>query len=303
MACVLTESQFKILVKAMWAVYPRATFIPDEDSFNVWYKLLNDIPYETLSKAIQAHMQSNRFAPTIADIREQSQKFVVQNEELYMSEGWAAGLVMKAARNTTYGAEAEFAKLPPIVQEAVGSVEALRALGALAPDVLASVAKGQFLSSYRATVKAHTEQQRYSPYLQQQMDSIKRMALGEDYDKKPELGAEQAKQPLLTGDAVSFQSLPEINENDSELAASIREKLHERIRFQEEEEKMRKQKEEQEAEQLKLNEDETYREFLDFAHGHGMKDIPTKTELFSFYGLRTGEFDRVLGFIRLMRGN
>ena len=297
----MTFEEFVILAKAMKAAYMQE-FLPDEYSINVWYRNLRDIDYQTMSAAVQSYMQTGKRPPTIADLREKAQEFIVRDEEMYRSEGWAAGLVMKAARNSIYGAEAEYAKLPKIVQEAVGSVEALRSLGELAPDVLSSVAKGQFLASYRERLKNWKAQSIYSPILRQQIDKVRQMALGEEPQSKPEaIKAEEQK--LLTDDVVSFQELPEKDENDSELAASIREKLHERIRFQEGEEKMRKQKEEQEAEQLKLNEDETYREFLDFAHGHGMKDIPTKTELFSFYGLRPGEFDRVLGFIRLMRGN
>lgn len=302
MAC-LTEDQFRVLVKAMWAAYPKATFIPTEESFKVWYSLLSDLPYETLAQAVQAHMQTNKFPPTPADIREKAQQFVQQPEELYMSEGWASGLVMKAARNSTYGAEEEFAKLPPIVQEAIGSVEALRSLGALAPDVLASVAKGQFLSSYRATVKAHTEQQRYSPYLQQQMDSIKRMALGEDYDAKPEIDADNATQPMLMADSVSFQSLPMKNENDSEAAASIRESMHERIKMQEAKQAEEERQKTIATEQMRISEDETYSEFVEYAHAHGMTDLPSKAELTGFYGLKTGvDFDRVIGLIKMLKG-
>ena len=135
------------------------------------------------------------------------------------------------------------------------------------------------------------------------MDSIKRMALGEDYDAKPEIDADNATQPMLMADSVSFQSLPMENENDSEAAAAIRASMHERIKMQEAKQAEEERQKAIVAEQIRISEDETYREFLDFAHGHGMKDIPTKTELFSFYGLRPGEFDRVLGFIRLMREN
>ena len=299
----ITLEQFRTLVKAMWAIYPKATFIPDEEAFKVWYTLLSDIPYETLAQAVQAHLQSNKFPPTPADIREQSQHFLLQDEEMYRSEGWAAGLVMKAARNSTYGAEEEFAKLPPLVQEAVGSVEALRSLGALAPDVLASVAKGQFLSSYRARVKAHAESQKFTPYLREQMDKVKRMALGEDYDKKPELDAGRAEQPLLIADAVSFQELPDTDENDSEAAAAIRASMHERIQLQ----AIRQAEEERQraiaAEQAKMSEDTVYREFVEYAGEHGMTELPSKSELLGFYGLKAGvEFDRVIGLIQMMRG-
>ena len=42
----MEREEFKILVKAMKAVYAQPTFIPDKDAFDVWYGLLQDLPYE-----------------------------------------------------------------------------------------------------------------------------------------------------------------------------------------------------------------------------------------------------------------
>lgn len=300
---IITESQFKVLVKAMWAVYPKATFIPDEDAFKVWYKLLCDIPYDAMANAVQAHMQTNKFPPTIADIRKQAQRFIVQDEEMYKSEGWAAGLVMKAARNSTYGAEEEFAKLPPLVQEAVGSVEALRSLGTLAPDVLASVAKGQFLASYRAVINNHSEQQRFSPYLKQQVEMIRRMALSEEAPAQPaSVATKQQTTPLLLREKVSFQSLPEKREEDSAAAASIRAAMQRRIQ-QEKEEDARREEEAQakakaEAERIKLTSDEAYEQFVEYAKGK-LDSLPSKEELIGFYGLKaTADFEQVLALVK-----
>lgn len=38
----MEREQFKVLVKAMKAVYAQPTFIPDQDAFNVWFALLGD---------------------------------------------------------------------------------------------------------------------------------------------------------------------------------------------------------------------------------------------------------------------
>lgn len=39
----MEREQFKVLVKAMKAVYAQPTFIPDQDAFNVWFALLGDV--------------------------------------------------------------------------------------------------------------------------------------------------------------------------------------------------------------------------------------------------------------------
>ncbi len=135
------------------------------------------------------------------------------------------------------------------------------------------------------------------------MDSVKRMALGDDYDRKPQLDAEQTEQPLLTMDAVSFQDLPETDENDSEAGASIRASMHERIQLQ----AIRQAEDERQraiaAEQAKISEDTVYREFVEYAGKHGITELPSKSELLGFYGLKAGvEFDRVIGLVRMMKG-
>ena len=52
----MEREQFKVLVKAMKAVYAQPTFIPDQDAFNVWFALLGDLPYKQAELAVQKHM-------------------------------------------------------------------------------------------------------------------------------------------------------------------------------------------------------------------------------------------------------
>ena len=79
----MTKEEWKVLVKAMKSAYPNQNFIPDEWSLELWYKMLSDIPYEALNLAIQRHISTNRYPPTIADLR----GCMVQEKD--WSEGWA----------------------------------------------------------------------------------------------------------------------------------------------------------------------------------------------------------------------
>ena len=106
----MEREEFKILVKAMKAVYEQPTFIPDKDAFDVWYGLLQDLPYEQANLAIQKYMTSERFPPTIADIRTKATEIIAPAEES-MSELQAWALVQRALRNSGYNSEEEFAKL------------------------------------------------------------------------------------------------------------------------------------------------------------------------------------------------
>ena len=66
----MTKDEFKILCKGMKAVYPQSTFLPDADAFKVWYSLLQDLDYTIAQAAIQKYILTNKFPPTVADIRE-----------------------------------------------------------------------------------------------------------------------------------------------------------------------------------------------------------------------------------------
>ena len=88
----MEREEFKILVKAMKAVYAQPTFIPDKDAFDVWYGLLQDLPYEQANLAIQKYMTSERFPPTIADIRTKATEIIAPAEESNCRHGrWYRG--------------------------------------------------------------------------------------------------------------------------------------------------------------------------------------------------------------------
>jgi hypothetical protein len=75
----MTIDEFRILTKAMKAVYTSPTFLPDAYAVKLWYQMLKDIPYEQATAAIHEYMLTNKFPPTIADIREMATVSEVQD--------------------------------------------------------------------------------------------------------------------------------------------------------------------------------------------------------------------------------
>lgn len=121
----MEREQFKVLVKAMKAVYAQPTFIPDQDAFNVWFALLGDLPYKQAELAVQKHMATEKFPPTIADIREKAEQITsVKETEMSELEAWA--IVRKAIGRSNYYAEEEFEKLPEACKMAVGNPSNLK---------------------------------------------------------------------------------------------------------------------------------------------------------------------------------
>lgn len=87
----MTKEEWSLLVKAVKSAYPNQTFCPDSYSLELYYRMLQDIPYEALNIAIQRHIATNKYPPTIAELRGS-----VSPKEKDWSEGWAE--VKKAIR-------------------------------------------------------------------------------------------------------------------------------------------------------------------------------------------------------------
>lgn len=148
----MKREEFKTLVKGMKAVYAQPTFIPDKDAFNVWYELLKDLPYKQVNAAIQKHMVTERFPPTIADLREKAVGIVEQKmDEMSELEAWA--LVREAIGNSLYHAEEEFELLPEACRIAIGNPDNLREWGMMDSEQVETVEQSHFIRNYRAAVK------------------------------------------------------------------------------------------------------------------------------------------------------
>ena len=66
----MTLSEWTVLVKGLKSAYTYEKFLPDADAVKVWFELLKDIDYTVLNMACQQYISTNKFAPTIADLRE-----------------------------------------------------------------------------------------------------------------------------------------------------------------------------------------------------------------------------------------
>lgn len=160
----MTREQFKVLVKAMKAVYTNPGFIPDQDAFDVWYSMLKDLDYAIASWAVQMHLQMEESPPTVAGIRKQSVKLKAdETDDLNETAAWS--LVLKAIRRSTYYSEEEFEKLPATVQRAVASPKQLREWATL-EDVdgkTLTVIQSNFQRTFRVEQQRERERNKLSP--------------------------------------------------------------------------------------------------------------------------------------------
>jgi hypothetical protein len=64
----MNKTEVKNLVKQIILAYPNFEIKPDA-RFKLWCDMLADVPYDRAIDNLKDHIKTNRFAPTIADIR------------------------------------------------------------------------------------------------------------------------------------------------------------------------------------------------------------------------------------------
>lgn len=66
----MDKKEFGIFASALKTYYPRETLLPNSQAMELWYKQLQDIPYMVAEAALNKWVATNKWSPSIADIRE-----------------------------------------------------------------------------------------------------------------------------------------------------------------------------------------------------------------------------------------
>jgi hypothetical protein len=149
----MTRDEVKRIIQIMCTTYPNFHPANLSDTVDVWAMMLEDFTYQEISLALKAYIltDTSGFAPSVGALVQK----VRRTEDLNELEAWS--LVSKALRNGTYGAEEEFAKLPPIVQKAVGGPSNLRQWAQTDADSVENVIQSNFVKTYRNVAKREQE--------------------------------------------------------------------------------------------------------------------------------------------------
>lgn len=123
-----------------------------ENRVNAWYLVLKDHDYQTIQAAMLAFVSTDTkgFMPSVGQLME---KVTSMQNAGGMTELEAWGLVAKALRNSAYGHEEEFAKLPPAVQRVVRDPGQLREWALMDADEVQTVIASNFQRSFRTAAK------------------------------------------------------------------------------------------------------------------------------------------------------
>lgn len=128
------------------AAYPRDNFIPDEYTFNLWYTALQDISYPALNRAATSYIMSNKFPPTVADIRQIAYDLDAPADGI-AAEEWS--ILMKALGHSGSPEAIDYwDKLPEITRKIVGSFREFQEWGNTPTVDLMSVQRPMFIKRF-----------------------------------------------------------------------------------------------------------------------------------------------------------
>lgn len=83
----MTKQEFGIFAAAIRTYYPKEQILPNKEAMALWYRELQDIPYQVAEAALRKWVATNKWSPSIAEIREMTVN-VTHGDALTWGESW-----------------------------------------------------------------------------------------------------------------------------------------------------------------------------------------------------------------------
>lgn len=113
----MTRDEFRTFAMALKTYYPREQLLPNREAMELWYRELADIPYTVAEAALRKWVSTNKFSPTIADIREMAAT-VTHGEKPQWADGWNQ-LERAIRKYGSYNVQAAMESMDDITRETV----------------------------------------------------------------------------------------------------------------------------------------------------------------------------------------
>lgn len=116
----MDKTEFAKFVTIIRSAYQKHDFLKDVDSLSFWYLMLKDLPYELALTALQKHIATSKWLPSVAELRQCASE-LVQGAPRDWSDEWSA--VIQAVRLYGYMREKDALEtLAPITREIVRQI-------------------------------------------------------------------------------------------------------------------------------------------------------------------------------------
>lgn len=83
----MTKQEFALFAAALKTYYPREQLLPNSQAMDLWFAQLQDIPFKLAETALNKWVATNKWSPSIAEIRETSLN-IQQGDLPTWGDGW-----------------------------------------------------------------------------------------------------------------------------------------------------------------------------------------------------------------------
>ena len=66
----MDKKEFGLFASALRTYYPREALLPNQQAMELWFRQLQDIPYPVAEASLNKWVATNKWSPSIADLRE-----------------------------------------------------------------------------------------------------------------------------------------------------------------------------------------------------------------------------------------
>lgn len=116
----MEKREFAVFVSALKTYFPKENLLPNDQAMELWFRQLQDIPYQVAELALNKWVATNKWSPSIAEIREQAAAIKCGEKPLW-SDGWEE--VLRAIKS--YGSYRETEALQSMTETTRQAVKRL----------------------------------------------------------------------------------------------------------------------------------------------------------------------------------
>ena len=87
----MEKQEFSMFAMALRTYFPKENILPNQQAMELWYRELSDIPFPVAEAALRKWVATNKWSPSIAEIREMTSD-IQHGEQLTWGEAWEKAL-------------------------------------------------------------------------------------------------------------------------------------------------------------------------------------------------------------------
>ena len=167
----MNKQEFSKIAMAIKTYYPNQNLLPNQQAMELWYLQLQDIPYKVCMATVNKWVALNKWAPTIADIREGALN-VTEGSERSWSDAWQDVLI-NIREYGYHRAEEGLERLTGATREAVGRIGYTR----LCHSENITADRANFRDIYNEIVKRQSENRQIPRQLLDHINNIRMIGM------------------------------------------------------------------------------------------------------------------------------